>query len=200
MGLVLLIVLLVIPALEIFLFIELGGAIGAGWTLLLIVLTGAWGLHAMRTQGLAVLAEAQKAQSAGRPPLAAAAHGVLILLAGILLIVPGFFTDGVGFLLMLGPLRSVLLETLLAALLPAMMRGFERRAHSKNGGANRGPNRSPNPGRAPMGGQADEKMPPNNAARTPPDIIEGDYRVEDNTQDNTQDAHENSALRDDKNR
>lgn len=181
MGLLLLIVLLVIPALEIFLFIEVGGAIGAGWTLLLILLTGAWGLHAMRTQGLAVLAEAQKAQAAGRPPLSAAAHGVLILTGGILLLVPGFFTDGLGFLLMLRPLRALLLESLLAAVLPAMMRGFDRRA--------RGPQPHDNEGARAEGSHK-------NTGRAAPEIIEGDYRVDESAPN----EHENSALRDDKNR
>lgn len=146
----LLLVLIGLPAVEIYLFIEVGGALGAGWTLLLIVLTGLWGVHAMRLQGLTVLAEAQAAQAAGRPPLGAVAHGVLILAAGVMLVIPGFFTDMLGFLLMLKPIRSLLLESLLAALLPQIMRGFAVRRGTP--------------------AQKDD---------LPPGVIEGDYRVED---------------------
>ena len=48
--------LVVVPAIEIYLFIEIGGALGSGWTMMLIVLTALWGARAMRRQGLAVLA------------------------------------------------------------------------------------------------------------------------------------------------
>ena len=91
MGLLALILFIVLPVIEIYLFIEIGAAIGAGWTIVLIFITAAIGLSAMRRQGLAVLQEAQAAQNAGRPPLAAVAHGVLILLGGGLLLAPGFF-------------------------------------------------------------------------------------------------------------
>ena len=90
MGLLALFLFIVLPVIEIYLFIEIGGALGAGWTIVLIFLTAAIGVSAMRRQGLAVLQEAQAAQHAGRPPLAAVAHGVLILLGGLLLLVPGF--------------------------------------------------------------------------------------------------------------
>ena len=145
----LLFLLILIPAAEIYLFIELGGAIGGSWTFLLILATAFWGLSAMRRQGLAVLAEAQAAQAAGRTPVVAAAHGLLILLAGALLLVPGFLTDTVGFLLLLRPLRALVLETALAAFVPQMMSGFVMR-----GGA-----------------------PPSRPQA--PDSSEGDYRIDD---------------------
>ncbi len=87
MGLLALFLFIVLPVIEIYLFIEIGGALGTGWTIVLIFLTAAIGVSAMRRQGLAVLQEAQAAQHAGRPPLAAVAHGVLILLGGLLLLV-----------------------------------------------------------------------------------------------------------------
>ena len=82
MALLALFIFIVLPVIEIYLFIEIGAAIGAGWTIALIFVTAALGLSAMRRQGLAVLEEAQAAQIAGRPPLGAVAHGVLILLGG----------------------------------------------------------------------------------------------------------------------
>ena len=158
----LLLLLVGIPAMEIYLFIEIGGAIGAGWTFILIIATALWGLSAMRAQGLAVLAEAQRAQAAGRPPVAAAAHGVLILMAGLMLLIPGFFTDALGFLLLLRPLRALLLETLLAALLPQIMRGFAMRQ-------GRGPHAADTPDSS--RGPRDQDLPPG--------VIDGDFRVED---------------------
>lgn len=148
----LLLLLLVIPAVEIYLFIEIGGTIGAGWTFLLILLTGFWGLGAMRRQGLSVLAEAQNAQARGSLPVAALAHGVLILLGGLLLIIPGFLTDILGFILMLRWGRLLVIETVLSALLPSLMRGFAMRRDEA---------------------AADPQRP------TPPDTIEGDFTVQE---------------------
>ena len=110
MGLLALFLLIILPIIEIYLFIEIGGALGAGWTILLIFLTAAIGVSAMRQQGLAVLQEAQSAQAAGRPPLAAAAHGLLILLGGGLLLLPGFLTDAIGFLCLFRPIRLFLIS------------------------------------------------------------------------------------------
>lgn len=146
--------LVIIPALEIYLFIEIGGAIGAGWTFVLIIATALWGISALRRQGLAVLAEAQKAQARGQVPVAALAHGVLILFGGGLLLLPGFFTDMLGLVLMLRWGRLLAIETVLSALLPALMRGFQMRG-------------------APPAS-------PSDTARSPkPTIIEGDFSVND---------------------
>lgn len=122
MALLALFLFIVLPVIEIYLFIEIGAAIGAGWTIVLIFITAAIGLSAMRRQGLAVLQEAQAAQNAGRPPLAAVAHGVLILLGGGLLLVPGFFTDALGFLCLWPPARLFFIGAVLEALLPHIIR------------------------------------------------------------------------------
>ena len=151
----LLLLLIFIPAAEIYLFIEIGGAIGAGWTFVFILLTGFWGLGAMRRQGLSVLAEAQSAQARGQVPVAALAHGVLILFGGLLLIIPGFLTDAVGLLLMMRWGRLLVIETVLSAVLPSLMRGFHMR-------------RSANADAAPP-------------RPTPPGTIEGNYTVHDDT-------------------
>ncbi len=118
MALLALFIFIVLPVIEIYLFIEIGAAIGAGWTIALIFITAALGLTAMRRQGLAVLEEAQAAQSAGRPPLAAVAHGVLILLGGGLLLVPGFFTDALGLFFLWQLTRNLFVGAVLQALLP----------------------------------------------------------------------------------
>lgn len=153
----LLLLLIFIPAVEIYLFIEIGGAIGGGWTFMLILLTGFWGLGAMRRQGLTVLAEAQQAQARGDVPVAALAHGILILLGGLLLVIPGFFTDTLGFILMLRWGRLLVIESLLSAILPSLTRGFQMRRAANEEGAPSHP--TPRP--------------------TPPDTIEGDFIVHD---------------------
>lgn len=139
----LLVLLIFIPAAEIYLFIEIGGAIGAGWTFLLILLTALWGASAMRRQGLAVLAEAQSAQRRGDVPVAALAHGVLILGGGLLLLIPGFLTDALGFMLMLRWGRLLVIEGVLSALLPSLMRGFQMRRSQEGDAA---PHRTAPPG------------------------------------------------------
>ena len=147
----LLLLLIFIPAAEIYLFIEIGGTIGAGWTFVFILLTGFWGLGAMQRQGLSVLAEAQSAQARGQVPVAALAHGVLILFGGLLLVIPGFLTDAVGLLLMMRWGRLLVIETVLSAVLPGLMRGFHMRRAA----------------------DADEAT----ARPTPPGTIEGHYTV-----------------------
>lgn len=171
MGLIAIFVLVVIPAIEIYLFIEIGGAIGAGWTLLLIILTGIWGVNAMRTQGLSVLAEAQAAQATGRPPVRAAAHGILILAGGLLLMLPGFFTDTLGFCLMVKPFRFIVLESLISALMPQILSGLARRATQAQPKSNAQDGASKNHSFTDRGA--------NTKSSAPPEIIEGDFRVED---------------------
>lgn len=163
----LLLLLVFIPAVEIYLFIEIGGAIGSGWTFVLILLTGFWGAAAMRSQGLAVLAEAQKAQTRGQAPVAALAHGVLILLGGVLLIIPGFFTDALGVVFMLRWGRLLIIETLLSALLPHIMRGFQTRQNRQD--------------RHDHQNQAGHKHPPMQDP-PPPGTIEGEFTVHDDNE------------------
>lgn len=160
MRLLALILFIVLPIVEIYLFIKIGGALGAGWTILLIFITAAIGLSAMRRQGLAVLQEAQAAQAAGRAPLAAAAHGILILLAGGLLIIPGFFTDTLGLLFLWRPARLFFISAALEALLPHIVRMR--------------PQAGPRP-RADGSDKNDRDDTLNKGGQT----IEGDYRVDD---------------------
>lgn len=120
MSLFLLILLIGVPLIEIYLFILVGGTIGAGWTVLAIIATAVFGLSLMRRQGLAVLREAQAAQARGQPPIAEAAHGIFILLAGALLLTPGFMTDGLGFLLLWRGFRLFLIASLLEAALAGL--------------------------------------------------------------------------------
>ncbi|MSU90681.1 FxsA family protein [Rhodobacteraceae bacterium 2CG4] len=100
-----------VPIVEIALFIQVGGWIGLWPTLAVVVLTAIAGTALMRAQGLATLAELQRRMNAGENPTATLAHGAMILFAGALLLTPGFFTDTVGFLLLLPPVRASIIRS-----------------------------------------------------------------------------------------
>lgn len=97
---------LAVPLIEISLFITIGGWLTLWPTLGLVLLTGIIGTALMRWQGLKVLAELRGDMGQIRDPLSPLAHGALILVAGLLLLTPGFFTDAIGFLLMVPAVRA----------------------------------------------------------------------------------------------
>jgi UPF0716 protein FxsA len=98
--------LLIVPILEIGVFILIGGQIGVAFTLLGIVLTALIGSILLRKQGLALLGQVQSEFNQGKVPGKALAHGVMLLVAGLLLLTPGFVTDSLGFLLFVPPVRD----------------------------------------------------------------------------------------------
>lgn len=108
MPILLLILFIGIPAAEIALFIEVGGRIGLGWTLLSIVATAMIGTWLVRQQGLQTLARARAHMDRNQLPVNELIAGVCILVAGALLLTPGFLTDALGFILLIPPLRSAL--------------------------------------------------------------------------------------------
>lgn len=95
-----------VPLIEIALFITVGGWLTLWPTLGLVVLTGILGTLLMRWQGLKVLAELRGDMGQMQNPLSPLAHGALIVVAGLLLLTPGFFTDTIGFLLMVPMVRA----------------------------------------------------------------------------------------------
>lgn len=106
MGKALLWFLLLLPVLEIAIFIEVGSRIGAGATVGLIILSAVLGVLLLRRQGLSVLRKAQAAADRGELPVGAVFEGFCVAVGGILLIIPGFLTDTVAVLLLLPPLRN----------------------------------------------------------------------------------------------
>ena len=83
-------------------------------TLALIVFTGIVGAYLARRQGLSVLTRAQKQMARGEVPAGSLADGVMILVAGALLMTPGIFTDAFGFSLLVPGFRNLIKDTLLA--------------------------------------------------------------------------------------
>lgn len=103
------ILLIAVPIIEIGLFIELGGWLGLWPTLGVVILTAILGSVLLRAQGFAAMANLQKELQAGGDPRKPMADGVMILVAGLLMLTPGFFTDTVGFLLLMPPVRTALI-------------------------------------------------------------------------------------------
>lgn len=99
-----------VPIIEIALFIEVGGWIGLWPTIAIVILTALLGTALLRQQGFAALADLQGRLAEGRDPRSALAHGAMILVAGIVLLTPGFFTDAIGFLLLVPPVRDAVIR------------------------------------------------------------------------------------------
>ncbi|WP_245849886.1 MULTISPECIES: FxsA family protein [Oceanimonas] len=100
--------------LEIFVFIEVGSAIGAWSTIALILLTAIIGISLVRIQGLQTLMEAQEKVNRGETPAREMVSGMMLALSGVLLLLPGFVTDFAGVLLLLPPVRAALAERFLS--------------------------------------------------------------------------------------
>ena len=106
----LLILFILIPIIEIGLFIQVGGLIGLWPTLATVVLTAIIGTSMLRKQGISTLTRLQTNLNTGQNPVDPIAHGALILVSGVLLLTPGFFTDAIGFSLLIPPIRSALIK------------------------------------------------------------------------------------------
>jgi len=111
----LLFVFIVVPALEIGLFIMAGKTIGALATISLIIVTGILGAYLAKQQGLGVLRKMQEQVRYGYPPGEAIVEGVCVLFGGLLLLSPGFITDIAGLLLILPFTRKLIKPYLLKA-------------------------------------------------------------------------------------
>ena len=98
--------LLAIPLLEIAAFVVIGGEIGVFATLALVFVTAVLGSILLRVQGFGLLQKIRNETEAGRVPGRELVHGVMILVAGVLLLTPGFITDSLGFLLFVPAIRD----------------------------------------------------------------------------------------------
>lgn len=135
---ILLLAFLLIPVLEIYLLIKVGSIIGAVPTILIVVFTAVLGAYLLRMQGFATMTRLQTSVAQGQLPAATMVEGALLLLAGALLLTPGFFTDAVGFILLVPPLRRRLAEWLLRRGMVGMVYGDGAGPHGwGHGGADR---------------------------------------------------------------
>ena len=108
MFLKLLTIFILVPILELSLLLRIGSKIGFEATLAIILLTAFIGAILTRTQGSKALSSFRNALAAGKLPHREALDGLLILLAGAVLLTPGFLTDTAGFLLLFAPTRAAI--------------------------------------------------------------------------------------------
>ncbi len=97
-----------IPLAELMILLDLGGAIGVMPTLGVVVLTGALGAWAARSQGFYVLSRIRGEVNRGTLPGADLVEGAMVLVGGVLLLTPGLLTDAAGFALMVPLVRAVI--------------------------------------------------------------------------------------------
>ena len=123
-------IFLVVPIIEIYLLIQVGQVIGAGWTIFLVVLTAVLGVWLLRIQGLSTLTRAQRKLQENELPAREILEGMGLVVAGALLLTPGFFTDALGFFLLFPPTRIWLVSRMAARMVvstPMSPQGQPRR-------------------------------------------------------------------------
>ena len=102
----------IIPIIEIYLLIEIGSIFGVLTAITLVILTGFLGAFMARMQGLQTLFRIQESLREGRMPSGELLDGLLIVIAGVVLLTPGFLTDSAGFLLLIPTTRNSIISWL----------------------------------------------------------------------------------------
>ncbi len=154
---VLLLIFLLVPILEIYLLIEVGSQVGAFYTVILVVGTAVLGAALIRSQGLQTIEKIKTSSQRGELPAVPMIEGLLLLIAGALLLTPGFFTDTLGFLVVIPFIRQEIAKNIIRAGL--------FRAMGRSGGTSTAPNSQFHSG--------------SNSQKH--STLEGDYKVEDDT-------------------
>ncbi|WP_133468173.1 FxsA family protein [Paraglaciecola marina] len=126
----------ILPIAEIAILINVGELIGGWYTIAIVIFTAFVGARLVRQQGLTTLTQAQQKMQTGVMPGQEMAEGILLAIAGVLLVTPGFITDIVGFLLTLPMTRPIIASNLLKRLIiktaePSFHNGFQSPPHSK---------------------------------------------------------------------
>jgi UPF0716 protein FxsA len=107
MFLILFSVFLLIPLIELYLLIKIGGIIGALNTVFIILITASLGAYMAKIQGFRVLRQIQEAKSQGRMPGNELLHGLFVLIGCFALITPGLLTDAIGFSMLIPQIREI---------------------------------------------------------------------------------------------
>lgn len=107
---ILFLLFLAVPIVEIVLLIKMGGVIGVVPTVALVIFTAMAGASLVRAQGLAILERARAEMARGGMPATEALRGMALLIAGALLLTPGFITDAAGFALLMPPVQRWLVR------------------------------------------------------------------------------------------
>lgn len=110
----LLIAFIIVPVIEIALFIQVGGLIGLWPTLLIVIGTAIAGTYLVRSQGRLALGQLQQSFGQLKDPTEPLVNGAMILFSGALLLTPGFFTDALGFALLIPGFRKIVFNAIQA--------------------------------------------------------------------------------------
>ena len=105
-----LLLIILVPAIEIYLFIEIGGKIGAFYTISLIFLTAFVGIYYAKYEGFNTLRSGMSQMMRNELPIYEIVSGAALAFGALLLIIPGFATDFIGFLMIFPPTRKVILN------------------------------------------------------------------------------------------
>ena len=173
---ILLLVFIAVPLLEIALLIKIGQSIGFWATILIVIATAAIGTLLLHQQGMATLRRVLDAMDKGEPPVTPVLEGLVLLVAGLLLLTPGIITDTIGFTLLIPPVRELLVRHALGRLFVVNVAG---RTWRSSEGANDGSAESgwTSPGHA----RGTSHQPPHSGDGP---VIEGEYqRLDERTVD-----------------
>nr|WP_269783372.1 FxsA family protein [Photobacterium phosphoreum] len=128
---------IVVPMVEIGLFIQVGGLLGLWPTIAIVFLTAVIGASLVRSQGIATLISVQKKLQQGEVPTQEIIEGMLLAVAGVLLLTPGFMTDALGLVLLLPLSRAKVARLLMQKVtlknsFNQFGGGFAHHTHSKD--------------------------------------------------------------------
>lgn len=150
---------LMVPLIEIALFIQVGGLIGLWPTLAIVVVTAILGTFLVRQQGALAMSQLRTSFSDLNDPTEPLAHGAMILFSGALLLTPGFFTDAVGFALLVPAIRSAVFKAIKARIKVAQ---FQMGPDPRKGDTHSGPS-----GGSTIDAEYQDVTPPSNEDRGP---------------------------------
>jgi UPF0716 protein FxsA len=119
----------ILPIVEISLLINIGQVIGGWNTVAIVVFTAMLGAYLVRQQGLSTLLQAQQKMQTGQIPGLEMAEGLLLVIAGVLLVTPGFITDIAGLLLCLPLTRPLIAKALLKSLSVKVVQAGHSQGH-----------------------------------------------------------------------
>jgi UPF0716 protein FxsA len=102
--------ILVMPVLELWLIIEIGSRIGAWYTIGLLFLSAILGIKLLQQQGFSTLLKINQKMAAGENPAEDALSGILLAVGGLMFLLPGFISDGIGLLCLFPPTRYLLVR------------------------------------------------------------------------------------------
>ncbi|CAM3092255.1 FxsA family protein [Vibrio tubiashii] len=134
---ILLLLFIFVPIIEIGLFIQVGGFLGLWPTIGLVLITAFVGASLVRSQGLQTLMSVQNRLQQGELPAQQIFEGVMLAVAGVLLLTPGFMTDAFGMLVLLPAPRAVIAKYLMSKMVvKSVGGGFQGGFHGEQFGQN----------------------------------------------------------------